>query len=145
MGTIGGLNLCATLSEGTAIWLLSSCHAQGSVRSVHSWPWTDANGRLHMCATGLSDHTRAAHEPTFEMPGFASQPPSFLSDDLRKPTAYCLHSRDPALVISTSYRSQSTFPVMTLFCTAIISDLSFLGTDMPNPPWQDAADVVEPR
>jgi hypothetical protein len=30
-------------------------------------------------------------------------------------------------------------------CTAIISDLSILGTGMPPPPWRDAADAVEPR
>lgn len=34
-------------------------------------------------------------------------------------------------------------PHCYLLCTAIISDL-LLGTDMPTPPWQDAADVVEP-
>jgi hypothetical protein len=33
----------------------------------------------------------------------------------------------------------------SLLCTAIISDLSILGTDMPHLPWRDAADAVRPR
>jgi len=53
-----------------------------------------------------------------------------------------LISRTASLLLYHSVISH--IPHCYFLCTAIMSDL-LLGTDMPTPPWQDAADVVEPR
>jgi hypothetical protein len=144
------------------------------MRTVHSLLWTDANGLaaslcdVRFCGGGLM-HVSKMYEQFIRRhgralmgwrnlcatcrlvsAGKASHGLTYVRRDgsdsfATQPSSHCLLLAQPRSRFKGVTFSSITFPLATFFAQPSFLSSRLLCTDMPHPPWQDAANAVEPR